>query len=76
METLPASIRNCCKEPVNLGLSAFGEASHRLILSLVHIKMQFDWVKPFDFLLRRESLAGAEELRDLLSGYLRLPQTI
>jgi hypothetical protein len=42
-----------CKESVNLGQSAFGEASRRLILSLVHIRMEFEWIGPFEYLVQQ-----------------------
>jgi hypothetical protein len=36
-----------CKEPVNLSLSAFGAARRGLILSAVHIRMEFDLFEMF-----------------------------
>jgi hypothetical protein len=39
-----------CKKPANLGLSAFAAASGRLILSLVHIRMKFESIEPFEYL--------------------------
>jgi hypothetical protein len=36
---------------IESGLSAVEEASHRLILSLLHIRMEFDLFKLFEFCL-------------------------
>ena len=49
--TSVVSPRNWCIEPANPSLSASGAASRRLILSLLHIRMEFDLFKLFEFCL-------------------------
>ena len=62
-ETLPTSIRNWCKEPVNPGLSASGAVSRRLILSFLHIRIEFDLFDPFEYLFKQELRASGIEAR-------------
>ena len=52
-----------CKEPVNPRRSAFRTASRRLILSLVHIRMEFEWFEPFEYLLQ-QVFRAAESVGD------------